>query len=314
MKKLKIRIAEGADFSPEVVLKLEAYFTVDLAPCSAKDIPSILSSYDVFWFRLGFRISEKDIPANPRCKVIATPVTGIDHIDTAACEKASIGIISLKGEVDFLRTVRATAEHTILLTLMLLRHPLQAIRSVNEGIWNRDLFRGNEVYGKTVGIVGLGRLGEIVGSYFQAMGAVVIGFDKHDRVVPGVAQVRSLEEIAQRSDIISIHLSLDASTNKIINESFLGLVKKECILINTSRGGIVDEKALLFALENGLIKAAAVDVLQDEQAGVAGNPLVAYAKTHDNLVITPHLGGNTYESFRKTEHFIAGKIISFFGV
>ncbi|MDZ4715821.1 MAG: NAD(P)-dependent oxidoreductase [Cytophagales bacterium] len=314
MKKHTIRIAEGNDFSPEVVLKLQQFFLVEMTACSQNQVSSSLQNCDVFWFRLGLRITEKDIPANLRCKVIATPVTGTDHIDKAACDKAGISIISLKGETEFLKNVRATAEHTMLLALLLCRHPHRAMESVRKGVWNRDLFRGNEIFEKTVGIVGLGRLGEIVGSYFLALGARVIGFDKVNRKLPGIIVLDSLEELARQSDIISIHLSLDESTKHIINGAFFSKVKRNCIVINTSRGGIVDEEALLAALNNGIIGAAALDVLQDEKMSMSGNALIEYANHHDNLVITPHIGGNTFESFQKSEHFIAEKVISFFKV
>ena len=144
-----------------------------------------------------------------RCRILATPVTGLDHIDLAACRELGIRVVSLRGEVEFLRTVRATAELTVALTLALLRHIPQAVAAVQAGHWDRDQFRGQELYGKTIGLVGVGRLGSLVAGYFRAFGADVLGYDpRADFPSQLCTRVGDLDELLRRSDIVSIHAVL----------------------------------------------------------------------------------------------------------
>lgn len=307
----KIRIAEENDFSPEVITFLKSFAEVDVKSCLPSELKLIFENYDVFWFRLGYKIDASLFSPKTKLKILATPVTGIDHIDEDSCKKIGIQIACLKGETDFLKTVRATAELTIAITLALMRNIGKAINHTLAGGWNRDLFRGHELYGKTVGIIGTGRLGIITAGMYKAFGCKVIGFDiKQDN--PEIDYVNSLNEIAEISDIISVHLSFNQSTKELIGNEFFKKVKPSAYFINTSRGGIVDEDALLEALHNKKLAGAALDVVQNEFKLSLKNPLFEYANSNNNLIITPHIGGNTFESFEKTEWFIARKINTFF--
>lgn len=307
---LKIRIAEAQDFSQEVIKHLKQFGEVDVAPCQQSDLKSIFKEYDVFWFRLGFQIGADLMDTDMRCKIIATPVTGIDHIDEKACATHGVKIICLRGEREFLKEVRATAEMTIALTFAVMRNIMDAERDVKNGLWRRDLFRGYEVYKKTVGIIGLGRLGTITAEYFKALGAKVIGYDTRLDNIPSFVTIEeSIDEVVKKADIISIHVKYDETTYHLINEDIFKHFTNEKWLINTSRGGIVDEVAMLKALEEGRIAGVALDVIQDEHLFNKNNSLLNYAQAHRNLIIVPHIGGNTYESFEKTEWFIAKKIL-----
>jgi D-3-phosphoglycerate dehydrogenase len=241
--------------------------------------------------------------------VIATAVTGIDHIDDEACSCAGIQVVSLRGETEFLETIRATAELTLAITLALIRRVPQAMNAVLRGQWNRDAFQGTELFGKTVGIVGLGRLGSIVATYFKVFGMCVVGFDPFVEFPYTLARrCESLDELMAGSDVVSIHVSYSPATRHLINASSLARAKRGAIIVNTSRGGIIDETALLASLKSGRIAGAALDVLNGEPDFAPDHPLKQYACDHDNLVITPHIGGNTRESFEKTELFLADKI------
>lgn len=309
---LKIRIAEAQNFSQEVIEHLRKYAQVDVVPCQQSDLKGIFQEYDVFWFRLGFRIRADLLDADTRCKIVATPVTGIDHIDEKACAAHGVKIICLRGEREFLKEVRATAEMTIALTFAVMRNMMDAEQDVKKGNWRRDLFRGYEVYKKTVGIIGLGRLGAITAEYFKALGAKVIGYDvKLDNVPDFVTIEDSIEDVIKKADIISIHVKYDETTHHLINEAIFEHFTNKKWLINTSRGGIVDESAMLKAFEEERIAGAGLDVVQDEHLFNEKNELMKYAQTHRNLVIVPHIGGNTYESFEKTEWFIAKKILEY---
>ncbi len=306
---LKIRIAEAQDFSEDVVEYLKEFAEVNIAPCKQSDLKDVFKEYDVFWFRLGFRITEDLMTEGMRCKIIATPVTGIDHIDEKACSKYGVKIISLRGEREFLKEVRATAEMTIALTLALMRNVLQASNDVLNGNWRRDRFRGFEIYKKTVGIIGLGRLGVITAEYFKALGANVLGYDVNINSVPNFIEIQTnINELIKKSDIISIHVTYDETTHNLIDETVFRNFDDKKWFINTSRGGIVDEAALLKTLVEKRIAGAALDVVQNEHNFNDRNPLVQFAQENNNLVIVPHIGGNTYESFEKTEWFIAKSI------
>lgn len=306
----RVRVAEPEGFSASALERLREAAEVELAPCARDEIARILGEVDVFWFRLGHRIDAGVLPHAPRCRILATPVTGLDHIDLAACAERGIRVVSLKGETDFLREVRATAELTLGLALALLRHVPAASADVLAGRWNRAAFRGHELYGKTAGIVGVGRLGSIVARYFAAFGMRVLGFDPRLELPPQVERVDSLEALFALSDLVSVHASYDATTHHLIDGRVLAHARPSLVLLNTARSGLLDEAALLRALEDGRIAGAALDVLSGEPDVSGAHPLVRYARAHSNLLIVPHLGGNTFESFEKTELFLAERVLS----
>jgi D-3-phosphoglycerate dehydrogenase len=306
----RILVAEPLDFTPEAVRILEDVGEVHLCGINDDEAEKVFQEYDVCWFRLARKIDRKLLGDNPRCKIIATATTGLDHIDLKACEELGIKVVSLKGETEFLKTVRATAELTVALALALMRRIPQAAQSVKEGVWNRDLFRGNELFGKTSGIIGIGRLGSIVADYFKVFGMNVIGYDpRHDFPNDAAKRVGSLHELLSQSDLISVHVVYNEATKKLLSEKEFTAMKDGAVLINTSRGGVIDEEALLDVLKNGKLSGAALDVLCGEPNIDSTHPLIAYAREHENLLIVPHIGGNTHESFVKTETFIARKVV-----
>ena len=306
----KIRIAEPKDFSSEVVGKLQNYADVELKNCPPGELKLALNNCDVFWMRLAYKINEKVLDASTRCKVLAIPATGIDHIDEQLCDQLGIKIVCLRGESEFLKEVRATAELTIGLALGVMRNITAASNSVLSGKWDRDSFRGEEIYKKTAGIIGYGRLGAIVAEYFSAMGMKVQAYDIRPSLGAGedILFTDSLEHLVSTSDLITLHVNYNAENHHLINKKIIDKFKPGSYFVNTSRGGLVDEDALLTALANKAINGAGLDVLWGEP-NISNHSLVKYAKNNTNLLIVPHIGGNTYESFEKTEHFIADKII-----
>lgn len=308
MKKLKINIAESNDFSSLVFAKIQKHF--DVCHFSKEEpLKNILRNVDVFWFRLGYKIDHQVLDQNSTCKFLVTPVTGIDHIDEALCKKLGIQIICLRGEYEFLTSIRATAEHTIAITLALYRNLTDAILHTRQGGWNRDNFRGRELFQKKVGIIGLGRLGAIVAGYFKAFGCEVAYYDVVDKQSSEFKKYDSLYPILEESDIISIHVNYHEGNHHFFGTEHFNKMKRDAVFINTSRGGLVDENALLESLMSSKIFGAALDVLHGEPK-VLNNSLIKYAAQHQNLIITPHIGGNTYESFEKTETFIYDKLMA----
>ncbi len=307
---LRALIAEPNDFSPEAVRILQTIAEVELRACRREELPAAFANYDIIWFRLAHPISAAVLGARPRCRVLATAVTGLAHIDLEACQRLGIQVVSLKGETAFLKEVRATAELTVALTLALLRRVPAAAASVLEGKWNRDEFRGTELFGKTVGIVGLGRLGSLVAGYFKAFGCRVVAFDTREDYPEEQAQrMPTLTDLLRESDIVTLHVDLNPSTQNLMGDTEFELMRSGAILVNTSRGGVVNEAALLAALEIGHLGGAALDVLADEPDVDPNNPLIRFAEISERLLIVPHIGGNTRESFAKTEVFLANKVV-----
>ena len=308
MSKLKLYIAERNDFSNEVFQELETRFEI-LDFKENISIKEILKQVDIFWFRLAHKLDSTVLDKSTKCKYLLTPVTGIDHIDEKLCNELGIQIICLRGEVDFLKNVRATAEHTIALTLALLRKIHPAVSDVQSGNWNRDNFRGYELYEKKVGILGYGRLGKIVARYFHAFDCEISYFDIEEKIGDTFCvRLNTIESLFENNDIISLHIPLNEKTIGIINKDLLQKMKVNSILVNTSRGAIINEIDLIEVLKFKSIKGAALDVL-DGEPNIQNSELVKYSKSNSNLIITPHIGGNTYESFAKTEKFLADKLV-----
>lgn len=306
--------AEPDDYSPEARQILTSLGELVEKKLSQSELADWVCDFDVLIVRLGLEVNRDVIEAGSRLRAIVTPTTGLDHIDVKFADTKGIAVISLKGEAEFLRTIHATPEYTWALLLALVRHLPRAVESVRAGTWNRDLFRGYELCGRRLGIVGLGRIGEKVATYGIAFGMQVAAFSPHRSDWP--ADVRccsSLDELLRRSDVLSLHVPLNSETDHMIGEQQLALLPQGAVLVNTARGAILDETALVNALARGHLGGAALDVLAEElnQERREQSPLLAYARAHHNLLITPHLGGATWDSMRRTEVFIAEKLRRF---
>jgi D-3-phosphoglycerate dehydrogenase len=309
--KLKIVVAEASGFSAEAASLLRECGDVILADLDRAGLLSTVKEADVLWVRLRHQIDPEVMAAGLRLKMIVTPTTGLNHLDLNEAHQRGIKVLSLQGETQFLNDIRATAEHTVGLMLSLLRHVPAALEDVRKGSWNRDSFKGRELFGKTIGVVGYGRLGRIVAKYLSAFDARILVSDPHvDRSSfdSGIS-VSGLEDLLQQSDIVTLHVSWSPTTQSFFGREQFSKMKAGAWFVNTARGEVIDETALLDALRSGQLAGAAVDVLCGEQHdGKMNHPLVAYAREHDNLLITPHIGGCTVESMEKTEVFMARKL------
>lgn len=265
--------------------------------------------------RFGTRLDGSILAKMPALKAIATITTGTDHIDTEFCLKKGIEILSLKGEHSFLSEIHATPELTWGLLLSLIRHIPPAFERAKEGYWERAPFFGHELYGKTIAILGMGRVGKIVGRYAHAFGMEILGVNDNDVSELDYPFVLcSLEKALEQGDVVSLHLPLNPSTHHFIRKEHFEIMKKSAVFINTARGALVDESALLGALRENKIAGAALDVLEDETSGsgiAKMHPLIQYASENNNLVITPHIAGMTFESMEKTNVFMANKLRDF---
>ena len=244
-------------------------------------------------------------------KAVVSATTGTDHIDLEAAQERGVAVLCLRGEYDFLKTISATAEHTWSLLLALIRRVPWAFDDVRRGGWNRDHFRGHDLIGMRLGILGLGRIGSQVARFGIAFGMEVGAFDPFKQSwQESVQRFATPEELLRSTEVLCVHLPLNEQTSGFLDEGRLRLMPAGSWLINTSRGAILDENALVKVLHDGHLAGAAVDVLSNEQ--VTGtrtdNPLLEYAKRRDNLLITPHLAGATREAMERTEIFMAQKL------
>lgn len=310
MAKQKLLIAETNDFSRKVVNLMEDHFELDFRELPSEELAQAFCQYDIFWFRLGHRI-DTALLNQPQRRVytIVCPVTGLDHIDTETCRNLGIKIISLKGEAEFLKEVRATAELTLNLALSLIRKTHLAQKDALEGNWRRDLFKGEELYEKKIAIIGYGRLGKISADLYRAFGAKTVVYDQ-DRIDDsnGHEIATSMEQALDGAFLLSLHISYSKENEGFIKAKHFELMADAAYLVNTSRGSLVNETDLVQALKSGKLAGVATDVLHGEPE-VKQSELWKYAQAHNNVLITPHIGGNTKESFLKTEMFVGKKLI-----
>lgn len=306
---MNILVAETKDFSRSVIEKLHTIGTTTLKDIGQEELPNAFRTYDIFWFRLGFQISNQLLAdVNRKVKIIICAVTGLNHIDMEACHNHGVTVLSLKGHSEFLKSVRATAEHTLALTLALMRNLPQAISATQQGIWDREPYKGREILGKTVGIIGAGRLGTIVAKYFSCLGANILLHDSDSS-----KSLCTLTELLQQSDIVSLHINYTKANINFIGKAHFLKMKDTAVFINTARGILVDENSLVDAVETKQIAGCASDVIYDEY-NLYNSPLLALAKRMPNQVLlTPHIGGNTFESFEKTETYMLGLLLNKLG-
>lgn len=286
---------------------LQALGKVDCLELSQKELESKIGEYDVLLVGLGLSVNARVLSNGKNLKAVATATTGLDHIDVNLAEQKGIKIISLKNETEFLNTITGTAELAFGLMIALMRFLTSAAESVKQGKWQRENFRGCSLRGKTLGIVGLGRLGAMMAKYGKAFAMNVIYFD------PNKEKSVDFETLLAKSDIISLHIHLNEETENMFDKNVFSKMKSTAYLINTSRGKIVNENDLIEALEKEQIAGYGADVLSSElefqESGqIKGSALAQYAKSNRNVLIVPHIGGMTTQSRISTDIFIAEKV------
>lgn len=253
----------------------------------------------------------------PRLCVIASRTSQLLHIDVDEARRRGIEILSNEPDAPALQRTSSTAELAIALVLALARNLPWAFEALKQGRWERRRFGGSELQGKTLGLIGFGRLGRKVAAYAAALGMNVVVSDPRltdaEALARGVESV-PLEELLRRADVVSLHASHTPGSPPLLGERQLRALRPSALLVNTARGELVDEGALLDALAHGRLAAAAVDTLIGEEpdgSHLAGNPLVRYAATHDNLLIVPHLGGATTEATERTQIYISERLADY---
>jgi D-3-phosphoglycerate dehydrogenase len=278
-----------------------------------------LKEISVLFAPLGYYFGEDIFLMAPALKVVASNTTGVPHIDVPAAEARGINVFSLKDEVDFLSTITPTAELTFGLIIAITRNMVPAAGSVLNGSWSRWEFGGQAMLSRmSLGIVGLGRLGKMVARYAAAFGMTVSYYDpfiEHDNAWT-CARTDTLEQLLSESDIVTVHIPMNNQNRHLFSEELFMKFRRGSYFINTARGEVVDSEALVEALESGILRGAAVDVLDGEFASgfsdrVLSHQLVRYAKTHPNLLITPHIAGSTEDAWYLTQRLVIERTIRY---
>ena len=275
-------------------------FEVDVRPeLASADLPDAIGAYDGLVIRSQTKVTAEVVDRADTLKVIGRAGIGLDNVDVEAATRRGILVVNAPQS-----NIAAAAEHTLALMLAQARNIPQAHAAVKAGRWERERFQGVELHGKTLGVVGLGRVGSLVAQRAAAFGMRVVAYDpfvSKDRAKTLGAEVMpSLEAVLVQADFLTIHLPRTPETEGLIGERELALLKPDARIVNTSRGGIVDERAVVNALRDGRLAGAALDVFSQEPIPKA-HPLLVF----DQVVATPHLGASTREAQDKAGTAIA---------
>lgn len=304
---MQIGILEPKNFSPTAISMVSKFGNV--ITYEGRNLKKFLVSLDILFVRLSFQIDKSFLDNCLNLKYICSPTTGHNHLDKQYITKKNIRLITLRGEKDFLCTVKATPEHTFGLILATLRKYGNALADIREGVWDRDKCRGEELYDNKLGIIGLGRVGFQVAKYGEAFGANIIFYDKKNvKHKSGWTRSNSLLDLIKKSRIVVLCADYENNQIPIIQKEEIYNLKGK-YFINTSRGELVDEKTLLQSAKNGNFKGVGLDVISNENSKNYFKTWQNLIKNH-NVILTPHIGGVTKESLEKTEIFIATKLIA----
>jgi len=306
-----ILITEPTDYCKAALAVYESFGTVVLGSTDQHTLLQQLSSTTIAVVRLKLQFDASLLEKYGSClQCIVSPTTGLNHIDTTVAAEKNIQIISLQGESAFLESIPSTAEFTWGLILAACKEIVAAATHTAEGNWNRDLFKGHNLRGKTLGIIGLGRVGKQVAHFAHAFGMHVLAFDNQQikNYQPYISMQDSPEALVSQSDIVTIHIP-SAHNNHFIDHAILSQSKKGTIWINTSRANVWNEDDVVSLMNSGHLGAVATDVLSHENTNkeLTSNQLWIAAESNKQIIIKPHLAGASYESMEATELFVAEK-------
>lgn len=305
MSDITVIVTEPVNIMGVEYLKEKGVKVIELPPGSTEDtLAQKIAEADGLITRGSIKITRELMETSPRLKVIGVHGIGCDHVDLPAAKE--LGKIVCNTPDALTVTV---AEMAMAMTLASLRNIVSADKAVRSDQWKRkysDLI-GIELAGKKVGIVGMGRIGAATAKRMKAFGAEVSywsrtrkqGIEKEEGY-----QWNELEELCKNSDIISLHIPATPETRKIINAEKIGMMKDGVIIVNTARGKVIDEEAMIEALKSGKIKAAALDVFENEPLSPE-NPLCKM----DNVILTPHLGASNMEGMRRMSLQVADGVL-----
>lgn len=313
----KLAILTPIDHIPGLLGLLQSNFYCFYFPDEEfQDIKKQIYDVDVIFINPNsarYRIDENFLDNCTSLKAVFTASTGTNHIDLDLSEARGVFVFSLKDEQDLIQQLTSTAELAFAFALMSTRKLLAAISSVKEGGWDYRPFIGRQFSELSIGVVGFGRLGKMFARYCDSFGAKVSIFDPFATHAGHYRFVEDLFDLCINSDVLSLHVHHTRETEKIINARFLSFCKPTVTIINTSRGEIVDELALLEFLGKNPEALYYTDVLNNEIDNRNFNPLTSAIGIKDQIIITPHIGGMTSDGQTKAYFFTAKKLIDLYG-
>ncbi len=286
-------------------LALGPGIVVDYRPGISRDeLLNAVGDYDALIIRSRTKVDKEVFDRAARLKLVARPGTGLDNVDVGYAKEKGVQVMNSPESL-----VEAVAEHVTLLMLALSRKLVVADQSMKQGKWEKSSLMGTELRGKVLGIVGLGRIGRRIGEIARTLGMSILMYDvitiPPDVIEKLQCKVVGLDELFAKADFVTLHVPMTKETKHLVDQNRLAKMKKTAFLVNTSRGGVVDETALVSALKGGLIAGAALDVFETEPP--SGDILSA-----PNVVLTPHIGGQTEEAQVNAISIIGEKVRNFF--
>ena len=300
MPNFKILITDGLDASAQAILR--SCSVDDRTGISADELASIIADYDALIVRGRTKVTASLLETATKLKVVGRAGVGVDNIDLAAAKSRGVTVVNAP-----VSTTLAVAELTFGLLLALTREIPRADSSMKQGQWLKKELEGAELHGKTIGILGMGRIGAEVARRARAFGMDVLGYDPMltpEEIRGRVAEPVDRDELLARSDFISLHLPLTAETRGLLDADQFAKMKDGARIVCAARGGIIDEAALLSALESGKIAGAALDVFESEPPGATD--LVK----HPKVIATPHVGAQTTEAQSRASEDIAYEVLN----
>ena len=267
-----------------------------------KDLKFYLNQNNVDWIftnpnKQNF-ILDEDVLGGSNIKGINTASTGLNHIDIKYCEDNKIKVGSLKEDYELINDLPSTSELAFGLMMSLLRFIPTSFHSVKDGNWDYEPYVGHQIKGKTIGVIGYGRLGKIMCDLFYGWGVKLLASDPYERIT--TARGVPLSELLDKSDVVFLHTHVTEETRGMVDEEFLSYMKEGSYLINTARGELVDEEAIIESIKCGHLKGYGTDVIKDEFGNRPNSKLVEFSiNPNNNVIITPHIGGMTIEGSTK---------------
>ena len=319
-KKIKLLVSAPLDFLPDIKSQISDEFDCKFEKDSdLTEITKILSNdkYEAWMTNPcpTYNIDGNLFDLCPTIKIISTPSTGSNHINFPDAKYRKIKVYTLKGS-NIINTIKASSEFTFNLMISVIRKTPYAFNGVLKGEWreSEEKYRGRELDGLTLGIIGYGRIGSNLSKYSKAFNMNILAFDPYIDIKDSkVTKCNSITDLLNSSDVVATCVHLNEETFNLVNDNFFKEMKNNSYFINTSRGDVVNENALINNLKNGKILAAGVDVISNEfTSNKKGHPLIEYAKNNDNLIITPHIAGLTYDSERKAQKAAFAAIKDYF--
>ncbi len=298
---MKVLIADNLEKEGIDIFKGKSRVRADVyASLSPEELKKKIAGYDGLIVRSASKVTATVVNAAPRLRVIGRAGIGYDNIDVAAASRRGIVVMNTPGA-----NAITTAEHALSLLLALSRHIPQAAASLKTGKWEKKKFMGVEVFNQTLGIIGLGNIGQVVADRARGLKMRVIAFDPfltEEAMAKRGGDRVTFEELLARSDYITVHTPLTDSTRNLIDARAFKQMKKGVRIINCARGGIVNERDLYDAIKQGIVAGAALDVFEHEPP--EGNPLLGL----DEVIATPHLGASTSQGQARVAEAIARQV------